>query len=92
MSRGHFLQICSVLHFSDNSDIDGMQTDSLHKIRPMLNIPKSILSRYAILGSEHFFDEGTMACRSSYGRHLIVYNGMKPTGKFHFKFTCYVVL
>jgi hypothetical protein len=26
-----------------------------------------------------------MACHSSYGRHLIVYNGMKSTGKFHFK-------
>ncbi len=85
MSRGRFLQICSVLHFSDNSDVDGMHTDSLHKIRPMLNILKSTLSRYAVLGSEHSFDEGTMACRSIYGRHLIVYNGMRPTGKFHFK-------
>ncbi len=85
MSHGRFLQICSVLYFSDNSDVDGMHTDSLHKVHPMLNILKSTLSHYAILGSEHSFDEGTMACHSSYGRHLVVYNGMKPTGKFPFK-------
>jgi hypothetical protein len=30
-------------------------------------------------------DEATIACRLSYGRNLIVYNGMKLTGKFHFK-------
>ena len=85
MSKGRFLQICSVLHFNDNSDDQKLETNSLHKIRPLLNILKRTLGRYAILGNEHSFDEATMACKSSYGRHLIVYNGAKPTGKFHFK-------
>lgn len=85
MSKGRFKQICSVLHFSDNDDEDGMATDSLHKIRPLLTILKETLSKFANLGTEFSFDEATMACRSSYGRSLIVYNGMKPTGKFHFK-------
>ncbi len=62
-----------------------MASDSLHIIQPLLNIIKITLGHYAILGSQHSLDKGTMACRSSYGRHLIVYNGMKPTGKFHFK-------
>jgi hypothetical protein len=26
-----------------------------------------------------------MACQSSCGRQMIIYNGIKPTGKFHFK-------
>jgi hypothetical protein len=47
---------------NDNSDTHGMQVDSLHKIRPMLNILRATLSRYAVLGSEHLFDEGSMAC------------------------------
>jgi hypothetical protein len=75
MSKGRYLQICSVLHFNDNSDHKKMETDSLHKIRPLLTILKRTLGRYAILGSEHSFDEAKMACKSSYGRHLIVYNG-----------------
>jgi hypothetical protein len=85
MTKGQFLQICSMLHFSGNGDTNGMHTDSLHKARPVLNILRTTISQYVILGSEHSFDEGTMACQSSYGRHLIVYNGMKPTGKFNFK-------
>ena len=85
MSKGRYLQITSVLHFNDNSDVARIQKDSLHKIRPLLTILKRTLGRYAILGNEHSFDEATMACKSSYGRHLIVYNGAKPTGKFHFK-------
>jgi hypothetical protein len=85
MSRRRFQQISSVLHFNDNNDVNGMRTDGLHKIRPVLNILKKTLGQYAELGSEHSFDEGTMACRSKYGRHLITFNASKPTGKFHFK-------
>jgi hypothetical protein len=78
-SRVHFLQFCSILHYSDNTDVGDIHTGSLYKNHPMLNILKITLSHYAVLGSEHSFDEGTMACRSSYGRHLTVYNGMIPT-------------
>jgi hypothetical protein len=85
MSKGRYLQICSMLHFNDNSDDQKLEIDSLHKIRPLLTILKRTLGQYTILGSKHSFDEATMACKSSYGRHLIVYNGAKPTGKFHFK-------
>jgi hypothetical protein len=84
MSRGRFLQVSSVLHFNDNEDAVGMNNDGLHKVRPILNI-KGTLGKYAHLGSEHSFDEATMACQSSYGRHLITFNAKKPTGKFQFK-------
>ncbi len=64
---------------------EGRQTDSLHKVRPLLNIVKKTLGRYAVCGSEVSYDEATMANKSSYGRFLICFNPMKPTGKFHFK-------
>ena len=59
------LQITSVLHFNDNGEVSKMTRDSLHKIRPLLNILKRTLGHYANLGSEHSFDEATMACKSS---------------------------
>jgi hypothetical protein len=85
ISKGHYLQITLVLHFTDDNEVGKMEKDSLHKIRPLLAIMKKTIGGYAHLGREHSFDEATVACRSSYGRHLIVYNGSKPTGKFHFK-------
>jgi hypothetical protein len=40
MSKGHYLQITSVLHFNDNNEVGKMEKDSLHKIRPLLAIMK----------------------------------------------------
>jgi hypothetical protein len=56
MSRGRFIQISSVLHLNDNNDIECMQSDSLHKIRPILNIMKPNFGKYAQLGNEHSFN------------------------------------
>jgi hypothetical protein len=85
MGKGRYLQITSMLHFNNNEDVEGMARDSLHKIRPLLNIVKKTVGRYAVPGSEFSFDEATMACFSRYGRGLVSFNPMKPTGKFHFK-------
>ena len=85
MSKARYLQIVSMLHFNNNEDEEGMATDALHKVRPLLNIVKKTVGRYAQHGSELSFDEATMACFSRYGRKLISFNPMKPTGKFHFK-------
>ncbi len=73
------------MHFNDNDDEEGRKTDSLHKVHPLSNIVKRTLGRYAVCGSEASYDEATMANKSSYGRSLICFNPMKPTGKFHFK-------
>jgi hypothetical protein len=35
MSKGRYLQICSMLHFNDNSGDQKLETVSLHKIRPL---------------------------------------------------------
>jgi hypothetical protein len=73
-----------MLHFNNNEDTDRLQNDSLHKIRPLLNIVKKKIGQYAELGSEFSFDEATMACYSRYARNLVSFNPMKPTGKLHF--------
>jgi hypothetical protein len=85
MGIGKYLQISSMLHFNDNENEEGVANDALHKIRPILEIIKKTLGRYADLGSEFSFDETTMACFSRYGRNLVTFNPKKPTGKFHFK-------
>jgi len=68
MAKGRFLQLCSVLHVNDNNDSYGRSHDSLHKVRPLLNILKHILGKYAEHGSELSLDEATMANKSSYER------------------------
>jgi hypothetical protein len=85
ISLSIYLQITSILHFNDNEDVEGSALDSLHKMCPLLNIVKKTLAYYKILGSKFSFDEGTMAYFSRYAQHLLCYNPMKPTRKFHFK-------
>jgi hypothetical protein len=84
MSEYRFLQITATLHFNKNEDMDGVQNDSLHKVRPLLEIVKKTLGRYGVPGSEFSFDEATMAYFSRYGRGLISFNPKKNAGKFNF--------
>jgi len=85
MGVGHFMQINSMLHFNNDDDEEGIAKDSLHKIRPLLQIIKKTLGQYATFGNEFSFDEATMACFSHYARGLLCFNPQKPTRKFHFK-------
>jgi hypothetical protein len=38
MSVGCFTQLNSMIHFNDNNNIEGIAKDSLHKVRPLLEI------------------------------------------------------
>ncbi len=78
MSKGRFEQFRIMLHFNNNKDINVVEKDSLHKIRPLLTIMK----RNAEFGSEFSFDEATMAYYSRYARSLESFNLLKPTEKF----------
>jgi hypothetical protein len=40
MSKGGFQQVRIMLHFNNNKDIEGLQNNSLRKIKPLLNIVK----------------------------------------------------
>lgn len=67
MTKSRYLQLCSVLHFNDNTNEERKQRDNLHKIRPLLNILKYTLGRHAVRGSELSLHEATMANKSSCG-------------------------
>jgi hypothetical protein len=41
--------------------------------------------KFVEVGRNIAVDESSIACRSKYARHLIVFNPTKPTGKYHFK-------
>jgi hypothetical protein len=64
MTKGRFMQISFMLHFNNNDDIDRMGNDSLHKVRPLLEIIKRTLGKFAQPGSEFSYDEATRACFS----------------------------
>jgi hypothetical protein len=59
MSVGHFTQLNSMLHFNDNNNIEGIPKDSLHKVRPLLEILKKTLVKYSVSGTEFSFNEAT---------------------------------
>jgi hypothetical protein len=88
MAVHRFKQIRSALHF--NRSIVGSNgeksLDPLEKVRPIYATIQEMMGRYVDLGSEFSLDEASAACRSSFGRHLIVFNPMKNCGKFHFRF------
>ncbi len=85
MRRTRFKQIRSVIHFSDDTNIED-SNDSLHKVRIVLNTLKETFSKYLEVGNELAIDEASLASRSAYGRHYIFFNPTKPGAKYHFRF------
>lgn len=71
--------------FRANVSREQLKEDPVARIRPLLNILKQRCRRFVIPGRELSVDEATVACRSKFARHMILYNPRKPTGKFHFK-------
>ena len=86
MPLSRFKQIRGCLHFNTSLGPNEKSSDPLQKIRPIYATIQDRIGRFTQLGSEFSLDEATAACRSAYGRHLIVFNPMKNCGKFHFRF------
>eukprot|EP00978_Attheya_sp_CCMP212_P017870 scaffold48127_cov62-Attheya_sp.AAC.2 len=86
MSVTRFCQIRSIIHLCDNeSDSDkNKDADPLSKIRPLLQILKETLPIYLNIGDDLALDEAYVASKSKFRRFLIMYNPMKPGGKFHY--------
>ncbi|KAG3237638.1 hypothetical protein PI124_g17376 [Phytophthora idaei] len=61
-----------------------LDQDAVARIRPLLNLLKVTGGQYIQVGRDVALDEASVACRSRQGRHMIVYNPMKPTAKYHF--------
>ncbi|POM61505.1 Transposase [Phytophthora palmivora] len=66
-------------------EANAANNDQAARIRPLLNLLKTTGSKYVEVGRDVALDEASVACRSKYGKPLIVYNPMKPTGKYHFR-------
>ncbi|KAG3026479.1 hypothetical protein PC120_g5913 [Phytophthora cactorum] len=64
---------------------NGSNEDQAARLRPLLNLLKTTGPKYVELGRNVALDEASVACRSKYGKPLIVYNPMKPVGKYHFR-------
>jgi hypothetical protein len=83
-----FRQLRSIIHLNNNNAPAGSSgaIDPLAKIRPMLQVLKETLPSCLDVGDELALDEASVASKSKYGRFLIMYNPMKPGGKFHYRF------
>jgi hypothetical protein len=85
LNRYKLLRRC----LSFNATPTTLAQDAAARIRPLLNLLKVTGGMYIQVGRNVTLDEASVACRSRQGRHMIVFNPMKPTGKYHFRF--YVV-
>jgi hypothetical protein len=85
MSLKRFKFIRKNLCFRHQVSDAEIKKDPAARIRPLINMLKYTSTKYVVLGRNVAVDESSIACRSKYGRHLIVFNSSKPTGKFHFK-------
>ncbi|KAE9285840.1 hypothetical protein PR003_g26474 [Phytophthora rubi] len=81
LNRYKLLRRC----LSFNAEPSTLDRDAAARIRPLLNLLKVTGSLYIDVGRNVALDEASVACRSRQGRHMIVYNPMKPTGKYHFR-------
>ncbi|GMF48044.1 unnamed protein product [Phytophthora fragariaefolia] len=59
--------------------------DQAARIRPLLNLLKTTRPKYVEIGRNVALDEASVSCRSKYGKSLVVYNPLKPTGRYHFR-------
>jgi hypothetical protein len=85
MTLKRFKYIRQNLCFRFGATPENLKKDPVARIRPLINMLKHTSPLYIDLGRNVAVDESSIACRSKFGRHLIVYNSSKPTGKFHFK-------
>ncbi|GMF44924.1 unnamed protein product [Phytophthora fragariaefolia] len=81
LSRFKVLRRC----FSFNAVPTTLVYDAAARIRPLLNLLKVTGGLYVDVGRNVALNEASVVCRSRQGRHMIVFNPMKPTGKYHFR-------
>jgi hypothetical protein len=85
MQISRFEQIRQCFHFNSNPHEETTR-DSLHKVRPLLNIIKYTIGRYMKVGSDLSLDEMSIQVHSLYTGNLTMFNKDKNGGIFHFRF------
>jgi hypothetical protein len=85
MQIGRFEKIRQCFHFNSNPHEETTR-NSLHKVRPILNIIKYTIGRYIKIGSDISLDEMSIQIRSCCVGDLTMFNKDNNCGKFHFRF------
>ena len=85
MTFARFKFIRSNLCFDFSVTPEQLKEDPAARIRVLIQTLKINSRMHVDFGRNVSVDESTVASRSKYARHLIVYNATKPTGKYHFK-------
>ena len=85
MTLRRFRHIRKNLCFRDGIQPEHLKKDPVARIRPLISMLKIRCMKNVIVGRNVAVDETSIACRSKFARHLIVFNATKPTGKYHFK-------
>jgi hypothetical protein len=71
---------------SSTTTMTPFNDDSLHKVRPLVDIVKVTLSSFIRVGSEFALEKASVASCSMYGCDVMLFNPMNNCGKFHFCF------
>lgn len=85
LSLKRFEQLRTCLSFNSYVTGELLNTDPLARIRPLIRVFNINCGKFVIPGRNITIDESSVACRSKFGRGLIVYNPTKPGGKYHFR-------
>jgi hypothetical protein len=81
MPLSRFKFIRKHLSFRAVVPADELKRDPAARLRPLINQLKLRSPKYVDVGRNVSVDEASVACRSKFARHLIVYNPSKPTGE-----------
>jgi hypothetical protein len=82
MGIRRFIALRKHLSFRLCVSIEDLKKDAAARIRPLINMLKTQCPLFVDVGRNVAVDEASVACRSKFARHLILYNPQKPTGMY----------
>ena len=92
MPLSRFKFIRKHLSFRPVVPAEHLKVDPAARIRPLITMLKLRSPKYVDIGRNCAVDEASVACRSKFARHLIVYNSSKPTGTLLYCFLIFLLI
>lgn len=80
MTLKRFIAFRKHLSFRLPVSTEELKKDAAARIRPLINMLKKRCPQFIDVGRNVAVDEASVAARSKFARHLILYNPQKPTG------------
>lgn len=84
MTLRRFTSLRQHLSFRLPVSDEDLKKDAAAKIRPLISMLKIRCPEFVDVGRNIAVDEASVACRSKFARHLILYNPQKPTGVYYY--------